>query len=137
MCSAKIPAQGAVANHAAEYVQAVGITQDSGINERSKALYALTISKSEVDGTDFKRRVQISIPVPIPPFNPWRGYAMPASCPYTKTRIPHLSSRTLRPPSFDDSVMLLPEETMLRKPELTQKLHLLRSLLWKILCRLS
>ena len=94
VCSAKIPAQGGVDGHAIAYVQSVGITQDSGINERSKALYALTISKSETDGNDFKRRVQISVPVPIPPFNPWRGYAMPASCPYTKTplSIPHLSA---------------------------------------------
>ena len=72
----------------------VGITQDSGINERSKALYALINSDYMPDGTAFKRRVQISVPVPIPPFNPWRGYAMPASSPYTKTplSIPHLSA---------------------------------------------
>ena len=72
----------------------VGFTQDSGINERSKALFALVMSKSVADGTDFKRRIQISVPVPIPPFNPWKGYAMPASSPYTKTplSIPHLSA---------------------------------------------
>ena len=71
-----------------------GITQDTGINDRSKALFALISSKSVADGADFKRRVQISVPVPIPPFNPWRGYAMPASSPYTKTplSIPHLSA---------------------------------------------
>ena len=77
--------------------KACGITQDSGINERSKALYAL-IHSADGDGiggvAGFTRRVQISVPVPIPPFNPWRGYAMPASSPYTKTplAIPHLSA---------------------------------------------
>ena len=73
---------------------ACGITQDSGINERSKALYALINSGDTAAGAGFRRRVQISVPVPIPPFNPWRGYAMPASSPYTKTplAIPHLSA---------------------------------------------
>ena len=75
--------------------QSVGITQDSGINERSKSLFSLIKSLSVVDGTDgFSREVQISVPVPIPPFNPWRGYALPASSPYTKCplAIPHLSA---------------------------------------------
>ena len=73
---------------------ACGITQDSGINDRSKSLYALINNAEVADGTAFSRRVQISVPVPIPPFNPWRGYAMPASSPYTKTplAIPHLSA---------------------------------------------
>lgn len=73
---------------------ACGITQDSGINDRSKSLYALINNAERADGTAFSRRVQISVPVPIPPFNPWRGYAMPASSPYTKTplAIPHLSA---------------------------------------------
>ena len=73
---------------------ACGITQDSGINDRSKSLYALINNANQVDGAAFSRRVQISVPVPIPPFNPWRGYAMPASSPYTKTplAIPHLSA---------------------------------------------
>ena len=73
---------------------ACGITQDSGINERSKTLYALINNAGEAEGVGFSRRVQISVPVPIPPFNPWRGYAMPASSPYTKTplAIPHLSA---------------------------------------------
>ena len=73
--------------------KAVGITQDSGISERSKALYAQSIGK--VDATDsFSREVQISYPVPLPPFNPWRGYALPASSPYKNCplAIPHLSS---------------------------------------------
>ena len=76
--------------------KAVGITQDSGISERSKALYAQSIGK--VDATDsFSREVQISYPVPLPPFNPWRGYALPASSPYKNCplAIPHLSSGTL------------------------------------------
>ena len=78
---------------------AVGITQDSGINERSKTLFALIKTgdsgQSKVDAASgYSRRVQISIPIPIPPFNPWRGYALPASSPYTKCplAIPHLSA---------------------------------------------
>ena len=70
-----------------------GITQDSGINERSKALYAMsTTGQNQADG--FSRRIQISYPVPLPPFNPWRGYALPASSPYKNCplAIPHLSS---------------------------------------------
>ena len=45
-------------------------------------------------GTAFSRIVQISVPIPLPPFNPWRGYALPASSPYTKCplAIPHLSA---------------------------------------------
>ena len=73
--------------------KAVGITQDSGINDRSKNLYAQSMGK--VDATDnFSRTVQISFPVPIPPFNPWRGYALPASSPYKNCplAIPHLSA---------------------------------------------
>ena len=80
-----------------------GITQDSGINERSKTLYSLTVGQAKAaeqgqaaaaQATGFIREVQISVPVPIPPFNPWRGYAMPASSPYTKCplAIPHLSA---------------------------------------------
>ena len=79
----------------ADGTKSVGITQDSGINERSKSLYSLIKSLSVADGTvGFSREVQISVPVPIPPFNPWRGYALPASSPYTKCplAIPHLSS---------------------------------------------
>ena len=73
---------------------AVGISQDSGISERSKALYA----QSEPDGTDgFSRIIQVSYPVPLPPFNPWRGYALPASSPYKNCplAIPHLSAGQL------------------------------------------
>jgi hypothetical protein len=71
-----------------------GITQDSGISERSKNLYAQSHDgKVQVDD-GFSRYIMVSYPVPIPPFNPWRGYALPASCPYTKCpyAIPHLSA---------------------------------------------
>ena len=71
----------------------VGITQDSGISERSKNLYAQSVS-GKVENDHFSRYIQVSYPVPIPPFNPWRGYALPASCPYTRCpyAIPHLSA---------------------------------------------
>ena len=58
----------------------VGITQDSGINERSKNLYAMSTTGQVTE--DFKREIQVSYPVPLPPFNPWRGHSLPASCPY-------------------------------------------------------
>ena len=63
----------------------VGITQDTGINERSKTLYSLIndVGAATAAGTAFARIVQISVPIPLPPFNPWRGYALPASSPYT------------------------------------------------------
>ena len=74
----------------------VGITQDTGINERSKTLYSLVndVGAATAAGTAFSRVVQISVPIPLPPFNPWRGYALPASSPYTKCplAIPHLSA---------------------------------------------
>ena len=72
-----------------------GFSQDSGINERSKMLYALLTDVGVASATGaFSRVVQISIPIPLPPFNPWRGYALPASSPYTKCplAIPHLSA---------------------------------------------
>ena len=76
--------------------QMTGITQDTGINERSKTLYSLINNNGEptAAGTAFSRIVQISVPIPLPPFNPWRGYALPASSPYTKCplAIPHLSA---------------------------------------------
>jgi len=75
---------------------AVGITQDSGINERSKNLYAMsTTGQALSDG--FSREIQVSYPVPLPPFNPWRGHSLPASCPYKSCplAIPHLSSGSL------------------------------------------
>ena len=74
---------------------AVGITQDSGINERSKNLYAMSTTGQVTD--DFVREIQVSYPVPLPPFNPWRGHSLPASCPYKSCplAIPHLSSGSL------------------------------------------
>ena len=80
---------GAVANIS------VGITQDSGISERSKNLYAMSTSGQVTE--NFKREIQISYPVPLPPFNPWRGHSLPASCPYKSCplAIPHLSSGSL------------------------------------------
>ena len=82
--------------------RAVGITQDSGISSRSKALYACSttgkVVASAADagfaGAQVAREIQISFPVPIPPFNPWRGHALPASCPYKSCplAIPHLSA---------------------------------------------
>ena len=71
-----------------------GITQDSGISERSKNLYAQSYNGKVETDDHFSRYIQVSYPVPIPPFNPWRGYALPASCPYTKCpyAIPHLSA---------------------------------------------
>ena len=83
-------------------VRAVGITQDSGISSRSKALYSQStdgkVSASAAAAgfasAQIAREIQISFPVPLPPFNPWRGHALPASCPYKSCplSIPHLSS---------------------------------------------
>ena len=72
-----------------------GITQDSGISERSKCLYAMSATGKVVDNT--ARVIQISYPIPLPPFNPWRGHSLPASCPYKSCplAIPHLSSGSL------------------------------------------
>ena len=74
---------------------AVGITQDSGISERSKNLYAMSTTGQVIN--DFEREIQVSYPVPLPPFNPWRGHSLPASCPYKSCplAIPHLSSGSL------------------------------------------
>ena len=76
--------------------QSVGITQDSGISERSKNLYAMSTT-GQVLADGFSREIQISYPVPLPPFNPWRGHSLPASCPYKSCplAIPHLSSGSL------------------------------------------
>ena len=75
--------------------QSVGITQDSGINERAKNLYAMSTTGQRVG--EFAREIQVSYPVPLPPFNPWRGHSLPASCPYKSCplAIPHLSSGSL------------------------------------------
>ena len=75
-----------------------GIVQDSGIAERTKNLYAMgCVSSSTVRGTDadldlHKRIIQISYPVPVPPCNPWRGYPLPATCPYKNCHLPFRTS---------------------------------------------
>ena len=69
-----------------------GVTVDSGIAERCKALYSLL---EPVTGTNGSRRIlQVSYPVPVAPFNPFRNYAIPASSPYKSCplAIPHLSA---------------------------------------------
>ena len=78
----------------------VGITQDSGINERSRTLYTMSATgkASQDSANEFVSRIiQVSYPVPLPPFNPWRGHSLPASCPYKSCplAIPHLSSGSL------------------------------------------
>ena len=92
-----IPAHGgngaAVANRAnAEAGLCAGLTQDSGISERSKALYSAVVDQEMVGNTT--RKIWISYPVPVAPLNPWHGYVLPASCPYKNCplAIPHLSA---------------------------------------------
>jgi len=82
---------------------AVGCTMDSGVQERSKALYA-SLQTGAIDGQLAAgkgppgvipaRYVWVSYPVPVAPFNPWRGYAMPSTSPYSACplAIPHLSA---------------------------------------------
>ena len=69
-----------------------GVTVDSGIAERCKNLYALLEAPSGTLGG--ARILQVSYPVPVAPFNPFRGYAIPATSPYKSTplAIPHLSA---------------------------------------------
>ena len=93
---------GTVANDGTAMAgRAVGITQDSGISERSKNLYAMSTtgkvvasSATGLAGASVAREIQISFPIPLPPFNPWRGHSLPASCPYKSCplAIPHLSA---------------------------------------------
>ena len=69
-----------------------GVTVDSGIAERCKNLYALLEAPSgDLGGA---RILQVSYPVPVAPFNPFRGYSIPATSPYKSTplAIPHLSA---------------------------------------------
>ena len=86
-------ANAAYASHTAwrAGVQA-GVTVDSGIAERCKALYSLLEAPTGAVGG--ARILQVSYPVPVAPFNPWRGYAVPATSPYKNTplAIPHLSA---------------------------------------------
>jgi len=69
-----------------------GVTVDSGIAERCKNLYALLEAPSGLKGG--ARILQVSYPVPVAPFNPFRGYSIPATSPYKSTplAIPHLSA---------------------------------------------
>jgi hypothetical protein len=91
--AAKVPNVASVDQDLAQV--SVGITQDSGINERSKCLYSMSVDGKTTG--EIERVVQISYPVPLPPFNPWRGHSLPASCPYKSCplAIPHLSSGSL------------------------------------------
>ena len=78
-------------------VHEAGLTDDSGISDRTKALYALLRGVEGTDGNLGKRVVQVSYPIPLAPFNPWKGCKIAASCPYAKCplAIPHLSSGSL------------------------------------------
>ena len=69
-----------------------GITMDSGIAERAKALFSSAVDQEVID--NFKRTIWVSYPVPVAPLNPWHGYVLPASCPYKNCplAIPHLSA---------------------------------------------
>ena len=76
-----------------------GITQDTGISDRARALFSLLKGGSGEVGTaaslnNGERYLQVSWPVCVSPFNPWRAAAVPASCPYRKgpLAIPHLSA---------------------------------------------
>ena len=74
-----------------------GITQDSGIADRCRAFFSLLKDGSGNTNTDTgfsARYLQVSYPVPVAPLNPFRGVAVPASCPYRACplAIPHLSS---------------------------------------------
>jgi len=78
-------------------VISAGATMDSGIIERSKALYAsLQTGDAKTGDATFipYRDVWVSYPVPVAPFNPWRGHAMPSTSPYSACplAIPHLSA---------------------------------------------
>ena len=74
------------------------ITQDTGISDRTRAFFSLLQDGSGtvtgVGANTGKRYLQVSWPVCVSPFNPWRGVPVPASCPYRKgpLAIPHLSA---------------------------------------------
>jgi hypothetical protein len=86
-------------------VHQAGLTDDSGISDRTKALFALLRGVEEIGAAGNianplvygKRVVQVSYPIPLAPFNPWKGCKIAASCPYAKCplAIPHLSSGSL------------------------------------------
>jgi hypothetical protein len=72
-----------------------GLTQDSGVSDRSKALYASLVDHQiGNNAADFSRDVWVSYPIPVAPFNPWNGVVLPNSCPYKNCplAIPHLSA---------------------------------------------
>ena len=84
---------GGMADHAARNTGAeAGVTMDSGIAERCKNLYAL-LDGGEI-ATGGTRYLQVSYPVPVAPFNPFRPHALPARSPYTTTplSVPYLSA---------------------------------------------
>ncbi len=77
-----------------------GITQDTGVSDRARALFSLLqggdtdVVPGVLHTAVGQRLLQVSWPVCISPFNPWRAAAVPASCPYRKgpLAIPHLSA---------------------------------------------
>ena len=79
-----------------------GLTIDSGIAERCKALYSQLTRQAEnqaaaegfQEGLQASRYIWVSYPVPVAPLNPWRGYALPATSPYNACpmAIPHFSA---------------------------------------------
>ena len=71
-----------------------GFTVDSGVNS---ALYSLLRSSTTTPAVFTDRILQVSYPIPLAPFNPWKGMKIAASCPYAKCplAIPHLSSGSL------------------------------------------
>ena len=74
------------------------ITQDTGVSDRTRTFFSLLQDGDTAvgipGGTTGARYLQVSWPVCVSPFNPWRGVPIPASCPYRKgpLAIPHLSA---------------------------------------------
>ena len=78
-----------------------GIVQDTGVSDRTRALFSLlqggidqTAAHDAAGRNLGERYLQVSWPVCVSPFNPWRAASVPASCPYRKgpLAIPHLSA---------------------------------------------
>ena len=79
-----------------------GVTIDSGIAERCKALFSQLTRQADnqaaeegfQEGLQASRYIWVSYPVPVAPLNPWRGYALPATSPYNACpmAIPHFSA---------------------------------------------
>ena len=67
-------ANGATVNGRAQAESGLcaGVTQDSGISDRSKALYSAVLDETMVGNTT--RKIYVSWPVPVAPLNPWHGY---------------------------------------------------------------